>query len=94
VDVVTITTSYLVKNVIAIRRAVMNEQVERLEALSQEQQELIKELENENRCLKARTQILSNRIQELEQQRVVIDREMAEIPIGFDLIPEEDLNKY
>ena len=72
----------------------MNEQVERLEILSQEQQELIKELENENRCLKARTQTLSNRIQELEQQRLVIDREMAEIPIGFDLIPEDDLNKY
>jgi len=65
----------------------MNEQVERLEALSQEQQELIKELENENRCLKERTQTLSNRIQELEQQRVLIDREMAEIPIDFDLIP-------
>ena len=72
----------------------MNEQIERLEALSQEQQELIKELENENRCLKARTQTLSNRIQELEQHRLVIDREMAEIPIGFDLIPEDDLNKY
>jgi hypothetical protein len=72
----------------------MNEQVERLETLSQEQQELIKELENENRCLKARAQILNNRIQELEQQRVVIDREMVEIPVGFDLIPEEDLNKY
>jgi SMC interacting uncharacterized protein involved in chromosome segregation len=72
----------------------MNEQVERLEALSQEQQELIKELENENLCLKARIQILSDRIQELEQQRIVIDREMAEIPIGLDLIPEEDLNKY
>ena len=71
----------------------MNEQVERLETLSQEQQELIKELENENRCLKARAQILNNRIEELEQQRVVIDREMVEIPIGFDLIPEEDLNK-
>jgi len=72
----------------------MDEQVERLEALSQEQQELIKELENENRCLKAWTQTLSNRIQELEQQRLLIDREMAEIPIGFDLIPEDDLNKY
>jgi predicted nuclease with TOPRIM domain len=71
----------------------MNEQVERLEALSQEQQELIKELENENRCLKERTQTLSNRIQGLEQQRVLIDREMAEIPIDFDLIPEDDLSK-
>jgi len=72
----------------------MNEQVERLEALTQEQRELIKELESENRRLKTLTQTLSNRIQELEQQRLVIDREMAEIPIGFDLIPEDDLNKY
>jgi len=72
----------------------MNEQVERLEAITQEQRELIKELESENRRLKTLTQTLSNRIQELEQQRLVIDREMAEIPIGFDLIPEDDLNKY
>ena len=72
----------------------MNEQVERLEALTQEQRELIKELESENRRLKTLTQTLSNRIQELEQQCIVIDRELAEIPIGFDLIPEDDLNKY
>jgi len=72
----------------------MNEQVERLEALVQEQRELIKELENENRHLKSLTQTLSNRIRELEQQCIVIDRELAEIPIGFDLIPEDDLKKY
>ena len=72
----------------------MNEQVERLEALTQEQRELIKELESENRRLKTLTQTLSNRIRELEQQCIVIDRELAEIPIGFDLIPEDDLNKY
>ena len=72
----------------------MNEQIERLEALTQEQRELIIELESENQRLKTLTQTLSNRIQELEQQRLVIDREMAEIPIGFDLIPEDDLNKY
>ena len=72
----------------------MNEQVERLEALTQEQRELIKELESENRRLKTLTQTLSNRIQELEQQCIVIDRELAEIPIGLDLIPEDDLNKY
>jgi len=71
----------------------MNEQFERLEALSQEQQKLIEELEKENQCLRAQTQTLSNRIQELEQQRLLIDREMAEIPIDFDLIPEDDLNK-
>ena len=72
----------------------MNEQIERLEALTQEQRELIMQLESENQRLKTLTQTLSNRIQELEQQRLVIDREMAEIPIGFDLIPEDDLNKY
>ena len=72
----------------------MNEQIERLEALTQEQRELIIELESENQRLKTLTQTLSNRIQELEQQRLMIDREMAEIPIGFDLIPEDDLNKY
>jgi len=72
----------------------MNEQVERLQALTQEQREQIMELENENRQLRSLTQTLSDRIQELEQQCIVIDRELAEIPIGFDLIPEDDLNKY
>jgi len=72
----------------------MNEQFERLEVLSQEQRELIIELKNENRELKTLTRTLSNRIQELEQQCIVIDRELAEIPIGFDLIPEDDLDKY
>jgi hypothetical protein len=72
----------------------MNEQFERLEVLSQEQRELIIELKNENRELKTLTRTLSNRIRDLEQQCIVIDREMAEIPIGFDLIPEDDLNKY
>ena len=72
----------------------MNEHVERLETLVQEQRERIDELKNENQRLQAQTRTLSNRIQELERQRVVIDREMAEIPIGFELIPEDDLNKY
>ena len=72
----------------------MNEQVERLQVLTQEQREQIMELENENRQLRSLTQTLSDRIQELEQQCIVIDRELAEIPIGFDLIPEDDLNKY
>jgi len=72
----------------------MNEQVESLKALTQQQRELIMELKNENRELKTLTRTFSNRIQELEQQCIVIDRELAEIPIGFDLIPEDDLNKY
>ena len=72
----------------------MNDLVERLKALTQEQREIISELVNESRSLKTQAQTLSDRIRELEQQRVAIDREMAEIPIGFDLIPEDDLNKY
>lgn len=72
----------------------MNEKVERLQALTREQRELIKKLEKENQHLKTLTQNLNDRIQELEQQCIVIDRELAEIPIGFDLIPEDDLQKY
>jgi hypothetical protein len=72
----------------------MNEQVERLEALTQEQREIIRDFKIENQQLKTLTQTLSNRIQELEEQHIVIDREITEIPIGFDLFPEDDLNKY
>lgn len=72
----------------------MNEKVERLLALTQDQRELITKLEKENQGLKTLIQNLNDRTRELEQQRVAIDREMAEIPIGFDLIPEDDLNKY
>ena len=72
----------------------MSEQVKRLEALVQEQRNLIKELDSENRRLRTIVQSLRNRIQDLEQQHIVIDREIAEIPIGFDLIPEEDLNRH
>lgn len=72
----------------------MNEKVERLLALTQDQRELITKLGKENQGLKTLIQNLNDRIRELEQQRVAIDREMAEIPIGFDLIPEDDLNKY
>ncbi|MGB5326810.1 MAG: hypothetical protein WBO58_01175 [Gammaproteobacteria bacterium] len=72
----------------------MNEKVERLQVLTQEQRELITKLEKENQHLKTLTQNLNDRIRELEQQCIVIDRELAEIPIGFDLIPEDDLKKY
>jgi hypothetical protein len=37
---------------------------------------------------------LSKRNRDLEEKHVVIDREIAEIPIGFELIPEDDLNRY
>ena len=66
----------------------------RLEALTLKQREPIKELVHENRQLKLKTKILSNRLKNLEKTYVVIDREIAEIPIGFELIPEGDLNRY
>jgi hypothetical protein len=72
----------------------MNKQVEHLQALTGEQRELIKKLVSKNWHLSTLTQTLRNRIQNLEQQHIVIDREIAEIPIGFDLIPEDDLNRY
>ncbi len=71
----------------------MNKQFERLQALTREQRELIKKLVIENRRLNTVTQTLHSRIQNLEQLHIVIEREIAEIPIGFDLIPEEDLNR-
>ncbi len=72
----------------------MKKQVEHLQALTREQRELIKKLLSENLRLTTLTQTLRNRIQDLEQQHIVIDREIAEIPVGLDLIPEEDLKKY
>ena len=72
----------------------MNERAKRLQALVQEQRKLIKEFDSENRRLRTIVQSLRGRIQDLEQQHIVIDREIAEIPIGFDLIPEEDLNRH
>ncbi|MCP4431450.1 MAG: hypothetical protein GY806_10765 [Gammaproteobacteria bacterium] len=69
----------------------MNNQVERLLALTREQRELIKKLVNENRRLDTLTKTLHSRNRDLERQHIVIDREIAEIPIGFELIPESDL---
>lgn len=72
----------------------MNERAKRLQALVQEQRKLIREFDSENRRLRTIVQSLRGRIKDLEQQHIVIDREIAEIPIGFDLIPEEDLNRH
>jgi len=72
----------------------MKKQFERLQALTREQRELIKKLVIENRRLNTVAQTLHSRIQNLEQLHIVIEREIAEIPIGFDLIPEEDLNRH
>ena len=72
----------------------MDTQIEHLQALAVEQRALIKKLLTENQRLTTLTQALHNRIRELEQQHIVIDREITEIPIDLDLIPERDLNNY
>ena len=72
----------------------MNEQVKRLKVLASEQQRLIKELERENQRLKTLTSTLSNRIQDLENTNLMIDSEISEKPIDFDIIPGSDPNKH
>lgn len=72
----------------------MDTQNEHLQALAVEQRELIKKLLTENQRLTTLTKALRNRIRELEKQHIVIDREITEIPIDLDLIPERDLNNY
>ena len=72
----------------------MNEQVKGLKALTSEQRNIIKKLLYENRHLRLQNRALSKRNQDLEETSVVIDREIAEIPIGLDLIPESGLNRY
>lgn len=71
----------------------MNDKMERLVTLTSEQRDIIKKLRYENCQLKMQNQALSKRNQDLEERSMVIDREVAEIPIGFDLIPEDDLNR-
>ena len=72
----------------------MNEPVEHPETLTSRQRNHIEKLHEENRLLKLQIRALNKRIQNLEETSVVIDREIAEIPIGFDLVPESDLNRY
>lgn len=72
----------------------MKKRAERLEELTLKQRELIKQQESEIRLLKTMLRTMKSRIADLEKQHIVIDREIAEIPIGFDLIPEDDLNRH
>ena len=69
----------------------MEQQTAPLEELVGEQRKLIKKLLTENQRLNKLAQILHNRIQDLEQQHIVIDRSIAEIPFDLDLIPDSDL---
>ncbi len=71
----------------------MNDKMERLVTLTSEQRNVIKKLLLDNRYLKFQNQALTVRNRELEERSLVIDREIADIPIGFDLIPEDDLNR-
>jgi regulator of replication initiation timing len=72
----------------------MNKKMERLKILTSEQRDIIKKLLHENRHLQMQNRALSKRNQDLEERDVVIDREIAEIPIGFELIPEDNLNRF
>ena len=72
----------------------MNDKMERLVTLTSEQRNIIKKLLHDNRHLQMQNRALSKRNRDLEERNVVIDREVAEIPIGFDLIPEDDLNRF
>ena len=72
----------------------MNEQVKHLKALTSEQRNIIKKLLHENRQLQLQNRALSKRNQDLEETSMVIEKEIAEIPIGFDLIPESGLSRY
>jgi len=72
----------------------MNDKMERLVTLTSEQRVIIKKLRHENRHLQMQNKALSKRNRDLEERSVVIDRNIAEIPIGFDLIPEDDLNRF
>ena len=71
----------------------MNDKMERLVTLTSEQRNVIKKLLLDNHYLKSQNRALTKRNRELEERSLVIDREIAEIPIGFDLIPEDDLNR-
>ena len=71
----------------------MNDKMERLVTLTSEQRNIIKKLLHDNRHLKFQNRALTARNRELEERSMVIDREIAEIPIGFELIPEDDLNR-
>ena len=72
----------------------MDDKMKRLEALTFEQRNIIKKLLHDNRHLNLQNRALKQRNRELEERNVVIDREIAEIPIGFELIPEDDLNRF
>lgn len=72
----------------------MDDKVTRLETLTSEQRNMIKKLLHDNRYLKLQNQTLKKRNRFLEERDVVIDREIAEIPTGFELIPENDLNRF
>ena len=72
----------------------MSKQIEQLRSLTIEQRKLIKKLLTENHRLKHLAEELGKRVQDLEKLQLVVDREIIDIPFGFDLIPEDDLKRY
>ena len=72
----------------------MNKQFDQLRALTKEQRKLIVKLLSDNYRLNCQAKSLRKRVQDLERLQLVVDREIIEIPISLELIPEDDLNKF
>lgn len=67
----------------------MNDLIDRLQGLTDKQQERINYLRRDNRRLKTLTHTLGNRVYELEDKQRVIESACIDIPIGLDIIPED-----
>ncbi len=72
----------------------MSKQIDQLVSLTREQRKLIKDLLSENTRLNRQTKALCKRVQDLERLQMIVDREIIEIPVGLDLVPEKDLTSY
>ena len=70
----------------------MNKKTDSSHALIKEQRELIKKLIDENQRQEIQIRTLCERVHDLEERDLVIDRETSEITIDLDLVPEKYLN--
>ena len=71
----------------------MSKQIDQLRSLTIEQRKVIKDLLSENHRLNRLAKTLCKRVQDLERLQLVVDREIIEIPVGLDLVPEDDLKR-
>ena len=70
----------------------MNKKTDSSEALIQEQRELIKKLIGENQRQETMIKTLCERVHDLEERDLVIEKETTDISIDLDLVPEKYLN--